>query len=62
MKKILIEAKKRVSLITPLLQLLEEAFPLLDRVLQFRKTIGELPASNEEFKPIDNLLIITIST
>jgi hypothetical protein len=54
-KKIFIETKEKVSLLAFFPQLLEESLPLLNGVVQFRETISDLPAGDEEFEPIDDI-------
>ena len=51
-----------IGLIASLFQLLDKAFPLIDGVVQFRETIGDLPAGDEELKSVHHLRILPVPT
>ena len=42
----------------PLMELLQKSFFLIDRIVQFRKRIGDLSAVNIQFKPVGEIGIL----
>ena len=55
MEEVLIESEDHVRLIAPLPKLLEETLPLIDRIVQFGKTVGDFPSRNEKLKPVHHI-------
>ena len=59
-EEILVEAKIEVCLLELLLDLPEETLPLVKGIVQLGKTVGNLPARDEELEPVHDGRVLRI--